>query len=81
MILYSKLPVLWELMSDQHQAPRTEIQEDSCSYKKKKLHFLLSLCVSVCCGKNGLLSDPKWSEKICSQASCPFLDEFSNRVF
>lgn len=48
MILYSKLPVLWELMSDQHQAPRTEIQEDSCSYKKKNcIFFFLCVCLFV----------------------------------
>lgn len=62
-------------MSDQHQTPQTEIQQDDSSLKKKKkMYSLLSLCVFICYGKNDLLSDSTQSDKICFQALGPFLN-------
>lgn len=48
MIVRSKLPVLWALMSDQHKCYKAEIQQDDhSSGKKKSILFFVKVCPFV----------------------------------
>lgn len=76
MIAHSKLPVLWALMSDQHQMlqSRNSTRRSFFRKKKKSILFFVKVCPFV------LESDSTQREGLFPALDL-FLSEFNNQIF